>query len=266
GEVWFRDTWHPGSFKAIVDLTTFNRVQKILGTRIHRKSNITFGGKLIKCAECGHMLTGERIAKKLANGAVHFHYYYRCSQLNRSPHKTRGRINETELLAQLYEHLKTLKISDSNIQKWIIDVMQASAAGTKKEQKIRSARIQAELTKVHAMKNELLELRLRGEFDPSTCASKMIELKEKESNLLMDLNHCGVQQSEKIDLALKVFELSQHLETKWLNAELLEKRKLVEMLCLNLTLDGATLYPTWRKPFDVLASGAISKDGSGDRI
>jgi len=36
-----------------------------------------------------------------------------------------------------------------------------------------------------------------------------------------------------------------------------EERRLLEFLCLNLTLDGATLVMKWRKPFDVLAEGLL---------
>ena len=42
------------------------------------------------------------------------------------------------------------------------------------------------------------------------------------------------------------------------------KRQILDILCLNLSLDGATLVPTMRKPFDLLAEGLISKDTRGD--
>jgi site-specific DNA recombinase len=67
-------------------------------------------------------------------------------------------------------------------------------------------------------------------------------------------------------LAAKVFELSQTLRNQWLTADYPEKRRLLEIVFLNCTLDGVTLVPTIRKPFDVLAEGLVSEKSRGERI
>jgi hypothetical protein len=43
------------------------------------------------------------------------------------------------------------------------------------------------------------------------------------------------------------------------------KRRLLEIVCLNCTLDGATLVRELRKPFDVLAEGLLSEKSRGDK-
>jgi hypothetical protein len=43
------------------------------------------------------------------------------------------------------------------------------------------------------------------------------------------------------------------------------KRRLLEIVCLNCTLDGATLVRELRKPFDVLAEGLLSEKSRDDR-
>jgi hypothetical protein len=58
---------------------------------------------------------------------------------------------------------------------------------------------------------------------------------------------------ENVDLARKVFKLSQTVSEP-------TRRQLVEIMCLNFRLDGVTLIPERRKPFDVprrMASGLI---------
>jgi site-specific DNA recombinase len=67
-------------------------------------------------------------------------------------------------------------------------------------------------------------------------------------------------------LAVKVLELSQNLVGKWNRADFDAKRRLLEMICLNLPLDGETLCPEWRKPFDLLAEGLPLEESRGDRI
>jgi site-specific DNA recombinase len=71
---------------------------------------------------------------------------------------------------------------------------------------------------------------------------------------------------ETAELAAKVFELSQTLKEQWLTADYATKRRLLEIVFLNCVLDGVTLVPTMRKPFDVLAEGLVSENSRGDRI
>ena len=66
--------------------------------------------------------------------------------------------------------------------------------------------------------------------------------------------------------ASKVFELSQTLRQQWLTADYNAKRRILEIICLNCRLDGATLVPEMRKPFDVLAEGLVSEKSRGKRI
>ena len=53
---------------------------------------------------------------------------------------------------------------------------------------------------------------------------------------------------------------------KRVNADVLTKRRLLQIVCLNLTLEGESLVFTVRKPFDLLANGGILKNGRGGGI
>ena len=108
-------------------------------------------------------------------------------------------------------------------------------------------------------------MRQIDEIELSTFAEKQAELRSKETRLQTKLEGCGRQQSERADLAVKVFELSQSLTSKWLAADIAEKRLLLEIICLNWTLDGVTLVPQIRKPFDILVEGLLVSSSRGDR-
>jgi len=70
---------------------------------------------------------------------------------------------------------------------------------------------------------------------------------------------------ETAELAAKVFELSQTLKEQWLTADYATKRRLLEIVCLNCTLDNVTLCPEMRKPFDILVEGRFLKTSGEDR-
>lgn len=66
--------------------------------------------------------------------------------------------------------------------------------------------------------------------------------------------------------AVTVFELSQPLKEKSLATDDTTKRRILKIVCLNCTLEGVTLCPEMRKPFDVLAEGLVSEISRDDRI
>jgi hypothetical protein len=60
----------------------------------------------------------------------------------------------------------------------------------------------------------------------------------------LQLDVLDSSRDENAELAVKAFELSQALKNKWIAADHATKRRILE---------GKTLVPTLRKPFDVLA-------------
>ena len=54
--------------------------------------------------------------------------------------------------------------------------------------------------------------------------------------------------------------------SKWVTADYAAKRRILEIVCLNCSLDDVDLCATMRKPFDLLAKGLVSKDSRGDWI
>ena len=71
---------------------------------------------------------------------------------------------------------------------------------------------------------------------------------------------------EMSEMVVKVFELSQTLRQKWVTADYATKRRIMEIVFLNCTLDDVTLCPTMRKPFDVLAEGLLVSSSRDDKI
>src|SRR5690606_17155689 len=92
------------------------------------------------------------------------------------------------------------------------------------------------------------------------------ELRDRLASIKLQLDVLDRSHDETAELAVKVFELSQTLKEQWLTADYATKRRLLEIVCLNSVLDGVTLCPEMRKPFDVLAEGLVSENSRGNRI
>jgi site-specific DNA recombinase len=114
--------------------------------------------------------------------------------------------------------------------------------------------------------DRLLNLRIDDSIDQQTYARKATELRDRRASIKLQLEAVDRSHDETAELACKVFELSQTLRERWVTADYDAKRRILEVVCLNCRLDGATLCPTIRKPFDVLAEGLPVQSSRDDRI
>jgi hypothetical protein len=92
------------------------------------------------------------------------------------------------------------------------------------------------------------------------------ELRDRPARIKLQLDVLDRSHDETAGLAAKVLELSQTLRNQWLIADYAAKRRLPEIVFLNGRLDGVTLVPEMRKPFDVLAEGLLPAKSRGERI
>jgi site-specific DNA recombinase len=261
GDVDHLGTWYPGSHDPIVDRSTFERVQSLLGRHSYKAHQMLFAGGLIKCGHCDHPITGELKTKKTATGERRY-TYYRCSTYNAAGHP-RIRVPESRLDASLLSIFDRLRIRDDDERDLYIDIFRAKTRGTQYIAAEQRQRVAAELKRVRNQKDVLLNLRLNGQIEDATYSAKHLELRDREAGLQIELDRGGVAPSD--GFALKAFELSQNLATKWVRANSDQKRRIIEIVTLNLRLVGASLDAQIRSPFDMLAEGAESKISAQDR-
>ena len=160
----------------------------------------------------------------------------------------------------------SLRVQDEKVRDWFANALRERTRNRQKETASDVAELNRQITSLENQKDRLLNLRLLDEIGQETFAQKSTELRDRIDHLKLQVDAKGRMKDEKGDIAVKAFELSQMLKEKWLTADLSAKRQILEILCLNFFLEGEKLVPEWRKPFDVLAKGLISKESGGDRI
>jgi len=262
GEIKYHDQWYPGTHEPLVDRATWDRVQVLLGDKVYRSHELTYAGELITCGHCGHPITGELKIKKTKAGEKEY-AYYRCTRYNTAGHP-RVRTTEAQLDRQMLAIFAKLQIEDEKLRDWFRRALQAKARDRQQEARDRVSELQRQLTVIRDQQDRLLNLRLLGEIEADTFAAKGTELRDREAALMLQIEASDRGRHENADIAVKAFELSQCLAEKWVTSDYAAKRRILEIVCLNLRLDDVTLVPTMRKPFDVLAEGLSVQSGRGD--
>jgi site-specific DNA recombinase len=261
GDVKFHGGWVPGKHEPIINRLTFERVQQLLGDKIYKEQahELTFAGELITCGHCGRPITGEVVTKK-ATGKKY--RYYRCVQ-NLAPGHPRVRLREEEIETQVVAHLAKIEQPEP-IRNWFRSAIKARAMHDSEQSRARAHELQRQLDDVRRQQDRLLNLHLSGTVDEQTYRSKNTELRDLVARLTLQMEATDRRKDENADLALKTFELSQSLHGKWFGADYAVKRKILEMICLNSVLQGATLCISTKKPFNALVERLpVSDNGEG---
>ncbi len=264
GEILHKGEWYPGKHEPLIDRATWDRVQILLGGQNYHCHALTYGGEFMTCGHCGHPITGECKTKTTKAGPRDY-VYYRCAKYTRAGHP-RIRVPEADLDAQVLALFDKMRIEDESVRDWFRAVLASQTRDAQAESLSQRAELQRQETLLVQQQDRLLNLRLADDIDQETFARKSTEIRDRLASIKLQLDALDRSHDETAELASKVFELSQTLRSQWLTADYNAKRRILEIVCLNCRLDGATLVPEMRKPFDVLAEGLVSEKSRGDRI
>jgi site-specific DNA recombinase len=260
GEVFYQDVWYPGVHAPLVDRPTFERVQVLLGGKLYRSHQLTYAGELIKCGHCGRPITGEAVTKP--SGKTYT--YYRCTRYTAKGHPP-VRVTEAALDKQVVALFEKMRLPDP-IRDWFGRTLLRWTQDTQNASRSRADELQRQMTALRQQQDKLLNLHLLGEIETHTFSEKNTELRDRIATSTLQIEATQRGRDEHADLARKAFELSQSLQERWFTADYAAKRHILEIICLNFTLDGATLVPQMRKPFDVIVEGLSVQSSRGDRI
>jgi hypothetical protein len=262
GEIPFHGNWLRGKHEPIVDQATFARVQELLGNKVYKAQahSLPYAGELITCGHCGRSITGEIIIKKSGKQ----YRYYRCCGYLATGHP-RVRLTEAQVESQIFEHLRKIE-QPKAIQDWFRAAIRARATHESEQSRARARDLQRQLDEVRRQQERLLNLHLAGTVEGGMYGAKNTELRDLVADLTLQLEATDRRKDENADLAIKTFELSQNIPSKWLKSEPLEKRRILNLVYSNLVLTGATLCLATKKPFNALVEGLSVSSSGEDRI
>lgn len=265
GEIPFKGNWYPGKQTPLVERSTWDRVQALLGGHVYHAHQMTFAGEFMTCGHCGRAITGEQVVKRFKSTPDRRYVYYRCSGYT-APGHPRVRVPEAELDRQVLELFGRMKVEDPEVRDWFRLVLASQTRDAQKDSRAQREELTRQASLLVAQQDRLLNLRLGDDVDQDTFARKHTELRDRLASIKLQLDVLDRSHDETAELAAKVFELSQTLQNQWVSADYATKRRILEIVCLNCTLDGASAVFTTRKPFDVLVEGLDLSKSRGERI
>ena len=158
GEIRHRGQSFPGKHKPFIDRATFDACQQVLQGKNRRTGDPqhALAGGLFRCGYCGQAITGERVRRKLGNGEVREHLYYRCANNHPGADHPRVRWKPDDLERAIQEDLARLKIPSPDIAAWLRTALAAAFADITATQHQQSASLAKRESELKAMQDRLL--------------------------------------------------------------------------------------------------------------
>ena len=214
----------------------------------YRKHEFAFAG-LLSCAYDNCVITAELKKQK--------YKYYHCTGYKGKcafPY-----IREEELGIQLSQVLKNIYIPDDVLLNLNNSLTQEQMT-SRSEKKQQRERLQQRLSSVLRHIDQSYLDKLDGKIEEDFWRKKTSEWRMEEQQIQMAIQGLEQANPDQLLTAKRTLELANKAYFLYVTQTPVEKGKLLKMVLSNCRFDGVTLYPTYRKPFDLIFQRAKSKE------
>jgi site-specific DNA recombinase len=241
-----------GTHVPLVSAELFSRANVVLSGKARprkQKHNFAFSG-LLRCAYDNCAVTAEFKKQKYT--------YYRCTGY-------RGKCDlpyyrEEEMGERLGEVLQAIHIPDD-----ILAQLEESLLNDKgREETLREQqdeRSRQRLTQLRKRLDQAYVDRLDGKITEEFWEAKSAEWQQEEQTLLASLRELEQDGNpERVLDRVRILELANKAHSLYVTQTPAEKAKLLRMVLSNCAVDAVSVYPTYRKPFDMIFERAKTKE------
>src|SRR5215469_7079076 len=238
---------YKGNHSPLVSPPIFANVQEVLSGRNRPKlgkHQFAFSG-LLQCGYDNCAVTAEIKKSK--------YVYYHCTGY-------RGKCDlpyfrEEEVGNRLGEILKNIHIPDDILSQLVNSLL----TDKDREQVVRRQRIdrlQQRLTTVRRRLDHAYLDMLDGRITDEFWEGKSAEWHEEEQRLSMTIGELDKGKPERLLDGVRILELANKAYFLYLRQNSEAKARLLKIVLSNCAIDAANVYPTYRKPFDLIFQAA----------
>lgn len=235
---------YPGKHPAVVTVEEFEHVQRLLGRPGRPRKTRTFAYTgLIRCGECGFMVTGE---EKINRHGKRYTYYH-CSKRRLDRHCGQLYLSLKEIDAQIEAFLDSISISD-RFHRWAMSRLDRSARESEQDRSTqKESLLRAQAASAKELDN-LTKLRIRDLLSDEEFVKQRQELERAQIGIVQRLE--SLTKNEKRFAPLKdVISFSHCLVSRFRTGNLQRKRMILITVGSHPVLKDKKLNIDVRKPF-----------------
>jgi len=258
--------WYKGKHDPIITEEEFDKVQLFLGRKgkPRPKNHVFDFTGIIKCGECGAMITAEEKIKRQKNGNIHQYVYYHCTK-RKNPDCSQKCIEQKELEKQVVDILERIEIPASFYDWAMKQLREENKEESKDRNKILGNQQKAYNDCVKEI-DGLISMRAKGELDEENYKRKMTCLNDEKIRLQELLYDLDTRVNKWVEKAEQVFTFARDAKTRFETGTAEDKRLILANLGSNLLLKDKTISISIQKPLLLIDKAAEEVREIHDRL
>ncbi|MFH1226746.1 MAG: recombinase family protein [Planctomycetota bacterium] len=242
---------YKGNHEPIISRELYDMVQKAFESHNrprYNKHNFAFTG-LLTCGKCGCAITAEMKKGK--------YIYYHCTGFKGNCGNSY--IREEVLGDKLGELVKDIQI-DEKIVEAVKETLLSSHQDEKEYHDKQIASLNIQYTKLQHRIDQIYIDKLDGRITEDFYKDKIDEWREEQERILEQVKKHQNANANYFAQGVHILELAQKAYSLYIKQKPSERRRLLNYLLSNCTYTSGNLYPTYRKPFDLLVKGVKKRE------
>lgn len=262
GEMCVKGDIIPHVYEPLVSRELFDKVQTLLiQNGRHNRANVkettktvyTFR-KLIRCKECGCLITPEKKVKKSGREYV----YLRCGHAGKVCHQ--GVVNEKDIIEQLKTEVFNKLTLPQSLQEALKSQLLKNLNDTSQFNAAFKAKITSKLNELKVKEDNLLDFYLEEKLPQSTYETKKAAIDKEIEELKASAEKYKTIDKDVKETVTKVVSMAGNISNIFENASPDRQNQLLRQLLTNCKLNGKKLEYALNKPFDKLVECRSYKD------
>lgn len=245
GEFEWDGNLYQGSHEPMITRAEFDHAQKILKNRGRprpKDKEFAFTG-LIRCGECGYMITAQENTKYLkTEKRVKQYTYYFCTHKSKTIDCKQKAIEKEELESQINEFLETLSIEEVHID-WVIKYLHEFNEYESSDNSKTLESLNKRLKQCAKELSNLIRLKISDEnmlTDQEFKDEKMRLMREKES-VLEAIEKASDRQNDWVNSAEKAVNFLRNIHERFNEGSIEEKKIILSTTGSNLMIKDKIL-------------------------
>lgn len=239
----YKGQLYPHNYEPLISYDLWKKCQDVrdgykMKPSKYSKKPFIFRG-LIKCANCGCMITPELKKKK--------YVYYHCTNYKGVCKK--DYVKEEELLEPIRKDLDGIELPQKKIDELIV-ILKATEDGKNAFHNIQVAKLREEYDKIDARGHLMYDDKLDGRITTEYYDKKLKEYKEKQYHIELQLKKFANANKSYYIVANTILSLAKRAREIFESSEPEEKRQLLKFVFQNFELNAKTFVYKLKTPFD----------------
>ncbi len=233
-----------GKHQPMISFDEFDRVQELLGRKGKPRSKtheFAFTG-MIRCADCGCLITAEKKKKFIKKTKVFKEYtYYHCTKKKKYITCTQNKsIKEKDLISQIDEELSKYTILPE-FKEWALKVLEDRNEIEISQRNSIYETQQKALIKTQKELDNLTRMRYREEIDDEFYFQEKTSLQEKIFRLREFIDQVENRADKWLEITEKAFDFLANARSNFNNGDLMTQKEILSKIGSNFLLKNGKI-------------------------